>query len=213
MSRGSDVRTRVADALAEVVDPPLLGRGFQRPAGSLTYSRMSREAEQRVSFFVEPFPGYQEGAEAHIQPAIQISMPKVTERALLMVEGDRMLLAGAPGIVVNQPIEFAAPKEDHRRWFVAGSEAYPVVCASIRDFLLKWSLPLLDQLTTASDLVAIYERDDDRLVKQRHWYVFVAAAYQLLGRSESAREVVQRHFSAPGVRRRYGALLASVGLD
>jgi hypothetical protein len=36
--------------------------------------------------------------------------------------------------------------------------------------------------------------NDSRIVKQKHWHIFIAAAYQALGQLDEAREVVRQEF-------------------
>jgi len=54
-----------------------------------------------------------------------------------------------------------------------------------------------------------FETNDGRLMKQKHWHIFVVAAYQALGRLDDARSVVQKQFGSPGMRKRYSKLFES----
>jgi len=65
-------------------------------------------AEQQINFVTDYFPKYQPNAEAHIHPMLLLRMPRVSERALALVKGNNLLLADAPDVIVNQPIEFTA---------------------------------------------------------------------------------------------------------
>ncbi len=152
------------------------------------------------------FPTYEPNAEAHIHPALQLRLPKVSERALALVNGDSALLAGAPEIIVNQPIEFTAPKDEYQRWFATGEEQFFTVCTSIRLFIERWVLPFFSQVSKPADLVKIYETKNERMMKQKHWYIFVAGAYDILNERAKAAEVIQTHFGSAGLRRRYSSL-------
>jgi hypothetical protein len=197
-------------ALDQVVDMPLRARGFARKDGGLTFTRKLNASEQEIIFVVDWFPEYQPGAEAHIHPMFRVMMPAISKAALDLVKGDKMLLAGAPEIILNQPIEFAAPKDTHVRWFAAGADEFVEACQSIVAFLHQWVLPLLSELSTPEDLVRAYESSDMRLMKQRHWHVFVAAAYQELGRTNEARETINKQFGSPGMRKRYSKLFEMI---
>ena len=137
---------------------------------------------------------------------LRLVMPELSKLAMTIVKGDEMLLAGAPDIIVNQPIEFAAPKGAHTRWFATGAEQFNETCQSIIAFLRLWVFPFLLELSTPEDLVKAYEKSDIRLMKQKHWHIFVLAAYQALGRLDEARCVVLKQFGSPGLRKRYSKL-------
>ncbi len=213
MTTATSLKIRLLDSLASVIDGSLSEVGFLRQKSSLTYIRVLEDSEHHITFVMDCYPKYQPGAEAHIHPKLQLRMRKVSDLALDLVKGDRRLLADAPEILVNQPIEFTAPKDEHERWFATGSEQFQAVCEAIKGFLFRWVLPFLSEVSTPQDLVKLYEANDGRLMKQKHWYIFVAAAYQASAMPEKAREVVQQHFSRPGLRKRYAGLFESLGLE
>jgi hypothetical protein len=43
-----------------------------------------------------------------------VVVPEVIDKAVVLVKGDKMLLAGAEGIV-NQPVDFVDPKDEPQR--------------------------------------------------------------------------------------------------
>ncbi len=178
---------------------------FKRRKRSLEYVRKEDGAIHKIAFVADFFPGYQADAEAHLHPMMRVEMPDVSERALELVDGNRVLLADAPEVIVNQPIELAAPKGEHARWFAAGDREFGDRVREIVAFLRKWTIPLLDELTTPESLVDAYERREERLLRLRHWHLFVAAALELMGRSGRARRVLEDQLGAPGLRRRYAA--------
>lgn len=213
MTKSAEVKGELLEALASVLDEPLRQRGFTRKRNSLTYQRVLSAAEHQITLAIDCFPRYQPGAEAHVQPMLQLKMPAVSERALTLVNGDRMLLANAPDVLVNQPIEFTAPKDKHQRWFATGKAQFVVVCTSIQAFLDAWVLPFLSEVTTPADLIKLYESGDPRIMKQKHWYIFIVAAYQTMGQFEHAREVVRQQFGGAGLRKRYAPLFASLAMN
>ena len=206
MTTQSIVKNHLLNALVAFVDEPMRNEGFARTKNIFTFTRKLNGSEQSIVFVADLFPKYQPGAEAHIHPMLRLAMPEVSRLAVTLVKGDEMLLAGAPEIIVNQPIEFAAPKDAHVRWFATGTEQFNEACQSIIAFLRRWVLPFLSELSTPEDLVRAYETNDWRLMKQKHWYIFVAAAYEALGRSDDARSVVLKQFGSPGMRKRYSKL-------
>lgn len=213
MRTAAEIKNQILETLAESLDEPLKAVGFNRNRRSLVYVRNVNGAEHRITFVIHSYPKYQPGAEAHIYPAIQIGMPQVCEAALALVNGDMLLLANAPDMIVSQPAEFTAPQDKRQQWFTSGNEQFIAACESIKTFLFDWVLPFLSQVSTPADLVRIYETNDDRMMKLQHWHIRVAAAYQVLGKTDKAREVVQRHFGSLGLRRRYAPLFTSLAIE
>jgi hypothetical protein len=199
-------------ALSRVVDEPLQSKGFNRSAKSISYQRQSKDSQQEIAFVTDWKPRYQPGVDAHLHPMLRLKMPAISARAVRLVKGDLTLLAGAPEIILNQPIEWAAPKDQQSRWFATGAIEFIEICESIAAYLLRWAVPLLDSLSTIEGLVQAYEDRDSRVLMQRHWYVYVIAAYLELGRVDDAREVVARHFGGTGARMRYEAVFEMVEL-
>ncbi len=127
-----------------------------------------------------------------------------------LVNGNKMLLANAPDILLKQPIEMSAPKENHERWFTKGVEDYSDVGAAICSFFERWLVDLLDGLQGVNDLLKAYESADERLLKQQHWYVYVTAAYLLKGEKAKARSVMESHLGNPGLKKRYSAVYENI---
>ena len=200
-----EIRGDFLDALQAEADNDLGRLGFKRRIHSLRFSRSGSDVIHGVTFIADFFPRYQIGAEAHIHPMMSVEMPAVSRRALELVGGDRMLLANAPEVIINQPVEFAAPKDKRVRWFAAGRGEFDERVRAIVAFLRSWTIPLLDELTTPESLVDAYERQEERLIRQRHWYLFVAAAFELTGSPGQARQVLEDQLGTPGLRKRYAA--------
>ncbi len=207
------MKEELLKALIDGVDEPLASFGFARNGGSLIYSRTLNSSVQQINFVYDCLPKAQSTTEVHIHPMLRIAMHDVSQKALELVRGDVMLLAGSPEIIVNQPIEFTAPKDLFQRWFVNGSRNFTSSCEAIKDFILLWVLPFLSAMSTPSDLIKLCEDNDSRIMKQKHWYIFVAAAYECLGESEKAREVVRQQFGRSGLRRRYAPLFTSLAIE
>jgi hypothetical protein len=193
-----------------IVDEALAREGFSRRRGTLAYRRKLNESEQTLNFVVNCFPQYQPSMDAHIQPWVQISLPAISEISLRLLKGDKALLANCPELILNQPVDFLAPKDVHHRWFAKSSEDYLETCKSILSFLQEWAIPFFSELSTSTDLVKLYQTHDARVLTQKHWYVFVVAALIGLGERERALDVAQREFAAPLLRKRYAPLFESL---
>ena len=212
MRSDKDIKADLLAALDTTGDEAFAGMGFKRRKRSLNYVRTVRDAQQMIVFAVDYLPRYQAGAELHLHPAMQLAMKPVTEAALKLVSGDEILLANAPEVIVNQPIEFTAPKAEHVRWFASGLEQIRGRVSEIGIFAQKWVMPFLDELTTPGELISVYENADDRMMKQRHWYLYIAAAYLVKGNVGKARSVLEDSLGTPGLRKRYAAAFETLSL-
>lgn len=202
----SDIKQAKANLLKMLdgpVDQALLNLGFKRRKGTLLYRKELPESVQDIEFATDFFPRYEEGAEAHIHPLLVWRIPSVSEEALRLVGGNKMLLANAPDILLKQPIEVCAPKENHERWFAKGQEDYPKVGITIGSFINKWLIDFLGNMQCIDDLLQAYESSNVYILKQQHWYVFVTAAYMLRGAPDKARMVMEKHLGNSGLRKRY----------
>ncbi len=210
MRRAKEIKEDVLAALDEVGDVPFAAMGFKRSKRSFSYVRNIRDAKQTIAIGVACRPNYHPGAELYFHPAMQIAMKPVTESALRLVRGNTMLLANAPDIIVNQPIEFTAPKAEYVRWFASGFKQIEQRVAEIGEFAQRWVSPLLDQLTTPDELIGVYETADDRLSKQRHWYLYIAAAHLVNGDTDKALTVLERNLGSPGLRKHFSVAFDSL---
>ena len=211
MRSEKEIKADLLAALDAVGDEAFAGMGFKRRKGTLDYIRTIRDARQTIAYAIDCLPKYQLGEELHLHPAMHIAMKPVTEAALRLVAGNKMLLANAPDIIVNQPIEFTAPKPEHARWFASGLDQMKERVTEISAFVKKWVIPFLDVLTTPDDLIGVYENADERMMKQRHWYLFVAAAHLAQENDREALTVLEENLGAPGLRKRYSTAFETLG--
>jgi hypothetical protein len=212
MRSENEIKADLLAALEIEVDAPLHEKGFKRWKGSTHYTRKKASASHVIAFHADFFPRYRPSAEAHLLPKMRLLIPAVSERALALVGGNDSLLAGAPEVIVNQPIEFTAPKNHRVRWFAAGLAEFQDRAREIVDFARTWTIPLLDELTGPGSLIHMYRQEDARLLKQPHWYLYVVAAFDLLGRRDEARSVLEAKLGKPGSRRRFAVAFENLGL-
>ena len=205
MRSEKEVKADLLRALDMVGDDAFKKLGFKRRKGSLSYARDLGEAKQTITFDADYFPKYQSDAEVHIHPAMHLSMKLVCDAALKLVAGNKMLLANAPDMILNQPIEFTAPKDSHVRWFATGISEIRQRVIEIIAFIEKWVLPFFDVLRTPEDLIKISATNDERIMKQRHWYLFIAGAELVGGNPKEALAVLESNLGAAGLRKRYAA--------
>ena len=193
-----------------VADEVLKKHGFKRRKGSLTYIRRLEELRQEIVMEAYFFPKYQPGAEIHISPSLRLFDDLLSDVALKLVHGNKRLLANSPETILNQPIEFAAPKDTNARWFASGYDKIKQCVLGIVLFIEKWVIPLLDDLKTREDLVRAYESNDKRLLKQRHWYIFIVAVKVVQGDLGGAFAVWKSSFDSPGLKKRYAVIFDSL---
>jgi hypothetical protein len=210
MSKAADVKATVSEAMSIVVDEPLARTGFMRRRGALVYRRALNDVEHAINFVVHCFPQYRRDMDVHIQPWVQVRLPVISDISIRLLKGDKALLANAPDLVLNQPLDLVAPRDAHQRWFAKSPEDYLETCNSILDFLQDWGIPFLSAISTPADLVQMYRTNDARVLAQKHWYVYVVAALVSLDEGERALEVAQREFASPLLRRRYAPLFESL---
>jgi len=199
-------KENLLNMLEDSVDQALFALGFNRRKESTVYKRKLSESIQEVDFVTDFFPSYEADAEAHIHPVLVWKIPAVSEEALRLVGGNKMLLANAPDILLKQPIEICAPKENHERWFTKKQDDYVLIGNTICSFMLKWVYSFLNRMQTVNDLLVAYESTDPYFLKQQHWYVFVTAAYVLQGECEKAKLVMEEHLGSPGLKKRYASV-------
>lgn len=190
------------DALATELDDVLAASSFARRANSLDYTRTCKDGKQKLRMVFTYKPKYQPGASGHIYPQITVVLPELNELAIEMVGGNQRLI-GDPNITFSQPIDMVIPKEHHLRWFTTGPATFGECVASIRSSLDTWIVPFLDEYTTIESITTAYESGDDRIMMQRHFYIYIAAAYILQQKPELAKQVLEDKLGRAGPRREY----------
>lgn len=214
MRKRDEIRRDIVVALAAKADTVLQACRFTRPRASLTYSRHTSESIQSIAMDFFPNPTYRPGVEAHIYPRTRVKMPAIGEKALELVEGDALLLANVPGLIVNEPCEFAAPTSERRQWYATGKEEIEQSISGVTSFVEKWVVPLLDELQSHAGLRRIYESSDDRIViRQRHWYIAVAVAYLFANDNHAAWRVLVENLGDALARQQYATAFRQLSIQ
>lgn len=208
--RASEIKLDVLTSLKSVSDSPLADFGFKRPAKGFCYTRKVGFAEHQIFIWVDYHPKFDLGAEVQFKPEMCLQMEVVSRVALELVRGNELLLGGFPEIITKQPVDFIAPKEMFVRWFARGANEMAECMQLIINFAKRWVIPFLDQLTSPEDLIKIYTENDTRITKPHHWYIFIAAAYLVLGQPNKAMEVLEVKLGSTGLRRDYAVVFESV---
>lgn len=205
-----EVQAALVQLLTDVVDPSFEEEGFLRRSGSSSYSRKTPDAVQEIAFVFDLRPSGNPEAVAYLLPNLTIFFPEVSRVALEMVGGDARLLANAPEITLWQQFHVAAPGGRPTYWYLYGDDRDSECIEAICEFAGSWVRPLLNDLTQVESVVQAYESNNERVLKQRHFYLYVAAAYVLLGHPEKAGQVLDERFGRPGGRRTHAKAFAYV---
>ena len=166
------------------------------------YSRKHVDAKQEIHMFLSSNPLGFPDHEMRIQPVIRIKVPSVSKVATEMVP-DAFNLANAPELVVAQPLETLQQKGSNDRWLANTEDQLLEICDKIFSFIAQHGIPFLTEYCSVQGIIDSYEREDTRLLRQQHSYVFVAAAYVLQGNQSKAKAVLEKHLGTPGLRSRF----------
>jgi hypothetical protein len=133
-----------------------------------------------------------------------LKFPEVNRVASELVGGNTSLIGGSPDITLAQPMDFVVPKNAHVYWFTYGQKDDYVLCVrSIKGYIDKWVVPFLNEYTTVNSLANYFETRDVRIPAQRHFYIYLTAAFILLEQPTNALNVLETKFGRSSARREY----------
>jgi len=193
----------LCEVLATDLDRYMEANGFNRRDSSLIYARSFETCEQMLEMHFTFKPTLDPRANAHIYPRLLFKFPEVNRVASEMVGGQHGVI-GTTDITLAQPLDFAIPKDARVGWFTYDGENDCVLCVrSIQGYVEKWIMPFFNEYATVESLTNYFETKDERIPAQRHFYIYVAAAFVLLGHPAKAMEVLESKFGKAGPRRDY----------
>ena len=137
-------------------------------------------------------------------------MVEVCQKAAELVDGNRVLLANAPEIMVNRPLEHLVPKSQRVQWYVFQEEEFPALVSDIVEVFLKYGAPFFDAYLTATDVITGFEAGDARPRLQENWSIFVAAAMLVEGQDQRAVDLIKSAFSSLGARKKYAVVFSNL---
>jgi hypothetical protein len=168
------------------------------------------DVAQRLDLTFDYRPSHDPEADVYVLPWVRVDCPKVGKVILAMARRDVVSLPGAPDAVVSQPLEFAAPKGYHARWYATGTEEILYMVRAIRECLDHWGMAFLDEFTRIDSFISAYERCDYRWPKTVQDFIRIVAAYVLVEKPHRASRVLEERFGKPGPRRKYAKLFEYV---
>jgi hypothetical protein len=199
----SEIKLCVTTSLRDHLDPYMDVKGFTRGVNSLFYKRKIGDSAQKLDLRLEIHPKDQPNASAALYPFMQIDIPTVDDVLHDMIHDDLGLLEGVTAGVSRQPIGFTSNKADPGRWYLYQRDSVGEIIRETREFIERWTMPVLDNYASPEQVVAADERGDERLARDRAQMMRVVAAALVIGRKDYAREVIEKQLGAPGARRRY----------
>ena len=208
--KSSDIKAQLLNALAIEADTKLAKIAFTRKPRSTEFTRQLSNAVQVFDVTLAVHPSYARDAMAHVYPRVRLFMPEVCKKASELVEGNPVLLANAPEIMVNRPLEHLVPKAERIQWYAFHEADFHTIVSDVVGAFLKWGAPFFDQYRTAADVVTGFESGDERPKLHENWSIFVAAAMLVEGNGKRAADLIESAFNSPGARKKYAVVFSNL---
>ena len=84
-------------------------------------------------------------------------------------------------------------------------KTYVLLYQAILTFFREYTMPLLDKLKDESDYLTRFEKKDPRIIWDNNQYLYVTSAYMNEQKYEKAKQIMEKRFGKPGLRRQYAA--------
>lgn len=205
-----EIKRHFRNELGITLDGCLGGYGFKRKASSTAYKRQKGTAQQTFDMAISLHPAYERNAIIHIYPRLLLELRDVNEIALKLVNGNAILLANAPDITLNRPLEHFVPLEHRTQWYAYELSGCKAAISSAYEQFNEWGLPFLDDYVDEKSILNGYLAADQRPVLQKNWYLFVVAAAVLLDKKREALEIAEKEFATKRDRSKYEAVFANL---
>ena len=187
-----DVKNTILNMAETQLDEVLQMNGFKRRSNSLIYARKSKGSTQKIEIMYFLHPSYYNNALAHIYPQLSVYYPDIQELAKKIL-GDTIITSGLKNQILRQPIQVY---HDSKDWVLYNEKDNITIGENIKDFLVNYSIPLLNDINNIDGYLEAYWNDDKRIIKDDRQYVYFACACAL------------KRFGKKGPRRQYAALFA-----
>lgn len=197
----NEIKMMLNSMMENTIDEFMYEHNFRRRKNSLIYSRNFGTTKQKIEMVFFSHPSYHPGALAHIYPWLYVSYPEVNKIAYEMFK-DANLQVALMKVTIRQPIQISV---NTQRWMLINENDCVHLKESIRDFLEKHTILLLDSLKCIEDYIALYESKDSRLIRDDAFYIFIISAYILKGEYAQAQNALEARFGKLGSRKRYAS--------
>ena len=199
-----DVKNTILNMAETQLDEVLQMNGFKRRSNSLIYARKSKESTQKIEIMYFLHPSYYNNALAHIYPQLSVYYPDIQELAKKIL-GDTIITSGLKNQILRQPIQVY---HDSKDWVLYNEKDNITIGENIKDFLVNYSIPLLNDINNIDGYLEAYWNNDKRIIKDDRQYVYFACACALKKDFNEGYEIVKKRFGKKGTRRQYAALFA-----
>lgn len=197
-----DVKNTILNMAETQLDEVLQMNGFKRRSNSLIYARKSKESTQKIEIMYFLHPSYYNNALAHIYPQLSVYYPDIQELAKKIL-GDTIITSGLKNQILRQPIQVY---HDSKDWVLYNEKDNITIGENIKDFLVNYSIPLLNDINNIDGYLEAYWNDDKRIIKDDRQHVYFACA--LKKDFNEGYEIVKKRFGKKGPRRQYAVLFA-----
>lgn len=191
-----DVKNTILNMAETQLDEVLQMNGFKRRSNSLIYARKSKESTQKIEIMYFLHPSYYNNALAHIYPQLSVYYPDIQELAKKIL-GDTIITSGLKNQILRQPIQVY---HDSKDWVLYNEKDNITIGENIKDFLVNYSIPLLNDINNIDGYLEAYWNDDKRIIKddRQHVYFACACACALKKDFNEGYEIVKKRFGKKG---------------
>ena len=189
-----DVKNTILNMAETQLDEVLQMNGFKRRSNSLIYARKSKESTQKIEIMYFLHPSYYNNALAHIYPQLSVYYPDIQELAKKIL-GDTIITSGLKNQILRQPIQVY---HDSKDWLLYNEKDNITIGENIKDFLVNYSIPLLNDINNIDGYLEAYWNDDKRIIKDDRQHVYFACACALKKDFNEGYEIVKKRFGKKG---------------
>ena len=189
-----DVKNTILNMAETQLDEVLQMNGFKRRSNSLIYARKSKESTQKIEIMYFLHPSYYNHALAHIYPQLSVYYPDIQELAKKIL-GDTIITSGLKNQILRQPIQVY---HDSKDWVLYNEKDNITIGENIKDFLVNYSIPLLNDINNIDGYLEAYWNDDKRIIKDDRQHVYFACACALKKDFNEGYEIVKKRFGKKG---------------
>ena len=189
-----DVKNMILNMAETQLDEVLQMNGFKRRSNSLIYARKSKESTQKIEIMYFLHPSYYNNALAHIYPQLSVYYPDIQELAKKIL-GDTIITSGLKNQILRQPIQVY---HDSKDWVLYNEKDNITIGENIKDFLVNYSIPLLNDINNIDGYLEAYWNDDKRIIKDDRQHVYFACACALKKDFNEGYEIVKKRFGKKG---------------
>lgn len=189
-----DVKNTILNMAETQLDEVLQMNGFKRRSNSLIYARKSKESTQKIEIMYFLHPSYYNNALAHIYPQLSVYYPDIQELAKKIL-GDTIITSGLKNQILRQPIQVYHDSKDR---VLYNEKDNITIGENIKDFLVNYSIPLLNDINNIDGYLEAYWNDDKRIIKDDRQHVYFACACALKKDFNEGYEIVKKRFGKKG---------------